>query len=326
MGLLDPQGPSQGSRPALGANRSNGSRAVDLRSVARFLGVRVGFLIVFGAFSATAGCENPPPPAAAGSNEVFPSRGDQGLNQQQIIDDRWASIVLDESQRAEVREILEEASAGPVLPLVPARYGIRFEDTPHAMAIAAPKVEMAIFNSSHEPATASVTYLDSRGRQAVASIRLRKRGPIAQVEYRVPGDDAVRERANQLIDLEDRLGVAMEEAGATISGRSAEAIIRASVRSNHGRVLSSGMEPEQYRFVLLMLDGQKATLTVRREPGPRVLSVHGEAGLFANDQRAESLEGAFRKSLEAWGRSLKPETPDFGSKEAGPQTSSVGQE
>ena len=147
MGLLDPQGPSQGSRPALGANRNNGFRAVDLRSVARFLGVRIGFLIVFGAFSATAGCQNAPPPAAAGSNEVFPSRGDQGLNQQQIIDDRWASIVLDESQRAEVREILEEASAGPVLPLVPARYGIRFEDTPHAMAIAAPKVEMAIFNS-----------------------------------------------------------------------------------------------------------------------------------------------------------------------------------
>ena len=326
MGFLDPQGPSRGSRSDLGARGGVGSVATNSQAATRLLrqclGPWAGCLLMSGVFLVL-GCRNPPPPEAAGSNEVFSSRHDHGLDRQGLIDDRWASIVLDESQRAAVREILQEAAAGPVQPLVPARYGIRFEDAPFAMVIAARKVEMAILETSHEPATSSVTYLDSRGRQAIGSVQLRKRGPIARVEYRVPGDDAARERAKQLIDLEDRLGVAVDlalkKAGPTMSATSAEAILRASVRSNRGRVLSSQVEPEHYRFSLLMLDGQRASLTVRREPGPRVLSVQGEAGLFMDADRVESLELAFRDSLEAWGRTLRPEAPRAESGEIGPR-------
>ena len=164
MALLDLQGPLRGFRAALKAGRWIGSPTGDLWSALGFFGVGVGLLLGF----AASGCRQKPPPAAA-SNEVFTSPSGRMPDRQGVIDDRWASIVLDESQRAEVRAILEEAVVGPVSPPVPARYGIRFEDTPHALTVAAPTVEMAILDSSHEPAKASVTYLDRRGREAIAS-------------------------------------------------------------------------------------------------------------------------------------------------------------
>ena len=320
MGLLDPQGPSRGSAPAPEVGRGIELVARDPRSRGRFHRLGRGWLILAMGVPVT-GCETSPPPTpAAASNEVYDHKAG-------TLDDRWASIVLDESQRAEVRGILRDAVVGPVFPMAPARHGVRFEDSPQAMIIAAPSVEMAILESHHDPEKASVTYLDSRGRRAVATIRLRERGPIASVEYRVPGTDAARERSNQLIDLEDRMQVATTEAGPTISGRSAEAIIRASVRSRGGRVLSSGTEPEQYRFVLLMLDEEQATLTVLREPEPRILSIRAEAGLFENDLRTKELEAAFRRSLEAWGRVPAPEMPASGIvKNPGPDRASVGEE
>lgn len=255
------------------------------------------------------GCEAPPPPAAA-SNEVFGdgivTTRDQGAG----IDDRWASIVLDEDQREEIRLILEESVSGPVEPLVPARDGVRFEDTPRAMITAAPKVEMALLSTEHVPATAFATYRDSRGRQAVASIRIRERGPIAAIDYRVPGSDVARARAGQLIDIQDRLGTAIAQSGPGFDVRSAEAMLRASIRSKRGTLVSSRIEPEQYRMKLLMLDEQEATIVVRRVPPPLVVSVSAEAGMFRNDARAEALARAFDLQLRAWGRMRQPVSVD----------------
>ena len=325
MGLLDPQGPSRAFRTARRAIRSIGTQPGDLRSSSRFFTLRAG-LSVAGIALLVTGCRNEPPMPAAASNEVFAARPGEGPSQREFVDDRWASIVLDEAQRAAVRTILEDAAAGPVDPMVPARYGIRFEDAPRAMVMSAPMVEMAILDAHHDPSTASVTYLDSRGRQATASVRLRKRGPVASVAYRVPGDDVVRERAAQLIDLDDRLSMASRQVGKMITASAAEAIIRASVRSNRGRIVSSGVEPERFRFNLLMLDGQEAVLTVRRQPVPRVLSVEAEAGLFGDDVRTESLERAFLESLRAWGRTTRPEVPYAGDPAPEPPAESVGQE
>ncbi len=274
---------------------------VDPRAVNWFamLSITVGSLLLVA-------CGSSSPPAAV-ANEVFGRGSIDAPDPGAGIDDRWAVIVIDEVQEAEVNRILEEMAAGPVAALVRAPHGIRFEDAPRAMLTAVPRLDMAILNSRRDPATVSAEYFDSRGRRATASILLRERGPIAQVDYRVPGEDVTRSRSLQLLDLERRLQSTAVPVGATLSERSAEAILRSSIRSNRGTMISTGSEPERLRFRLLMLDEQEATVVVRREPEPAMLSMTVEAGLFGSDVEGErAIRKAFVDSLRAWGQVLQP--------------------
>ena len=310
MAIFDLRNRLRALRQPLRMNRGGGGGRIADGPGGWSSGRFLGFLIAAVAPLSSSGCESPPPPAAAASNETFGDGTVRTRNQGGGMDDQWASIVLDDRQRDEVRRILGEVVSGPVSPMIPAPNGIRFEDTPRAALTAAPKVEMAILSTKHDPTTAFATYRDSRGRQAVASVRIRDRGPIAAVEYRVPGDDVKLVRAAQLLDIEDRLGAAGIDARREIGGRSAEAILRASIRSMRGTLVSSRIEPEQYLIRLLMLDEEEATLVVRRAPAPLVVSVSTKAGMFGEPALADALQRAFEGELRAWGRVRKPASLD----------------
>ena len=254
------------------------------------------------------GCGSPPPPPAAASNEMF----DGGVvstdhrDGASPIDDRWASIVLDGEQASAVRSTFRELVPGPVDPLEPAFHGIRFDDVPRAMITAAPRIETAVLRSAFEPARVSASYLDVRGRRATASISLRMRGPVASVDYRVPGDDVAAVRSSQLVDLEKRLVDSTWRSDAELTVDVAEAILRASIRANRGRIDSIDLDPEQYRYTLLMLDEQEMDVVVRREPAPKVLSWSVDVGLFGDRDAATSFGVVFEDALRAWGATPEP--------------------
>lgn len=254
------------------------------------------------------GCGSPPPPPAAASNEMF----DGGVvstdhrDGASPIDDRWASIVLDGEQASAVRSTFRELVPGPVDPLEPALHGIRFDDVPRAMITAAPRIETAVLRSAFEPARVSASYLDVRGRRATASISLRMRGPVASVDYRVPGDDVAAVRSSQLVDLEKRLVDSTWRSDAELTVDGAEAILRASIRANRGRIDSIDLDPEQYRYTLLMLDEQEMDVVVRREPAPKVLSWSVDVGLFGDRDAAKSFGVVFEDALRAWGATPEP--------------------
>lgn len=245
------------------------------------------------------GCASKPPsPPAAASNEVFD--GSVG-GSSPGIDDRWASITLDESQEAEVREAFRDLVHGPVSPLRAAEHGVRFEDVPRAIINAAPKVEMAVLRQAFVPAEVVAEYDDRLGRRATARIVLRSRGPIAEVTYRIPGDEISRSRSRQLIDLNERLAFAASS-DRSIGPESARAILKASLRSQGGEIDRVTFVPDRHRFTLLMLDEQEAQLEVRREPPPRQLSWTASAGLFGDPERSEALGRALEEALRSWGR------------------------
>ena len=254
------------------------------------------------------GCGSPPPPPAAASNEMF----DGGVvstdhrDGASAIDDRWASIVLDGEQESAVRKTFRELVQGPVDSLEPALHGIRFDDVPRAMITAAPRIETAVLRSAFEPARVSASYLDVRGRRATASISLRMRGPVASVDYRVPGDDVAAVRSSQLVDLEARLVDSTWRSDAELTVDGAEAILRASIRANRGRIEAIDLDPEQYRYTLLMLDEQEMDVVVRREPPPKILSWSVDVGLFGDRDAAESFGVAFEDALRAWGATREP--------------------
>ncbi|MEE2973069.1 MAG: hypothetical protein VX672_08085 [Planctomycetota bacterium] len=269
------------------------------------LRIPTGWALITALLLLGAGCASEPPrPPAAASNEVF---DDRIGGRSPVIDDRWASITLDENQRIEVRRTLREGAHGPISPLIPATHGMRFEDVPRAIINAAPKVEMAILRQAFVPAEVAAEYRDRQGRRATARILLRSRGPVAAVSYRISGDEIARSRSRQLIDLNERLAFAARP-DRSLGPESATAILRASLRSQGAGVEQVTFIPDRYRFTLLMLDEQEAELEVRREPPPRQLSWTASAGLFGDPERSAALGRELEETLRAWGR--VPEVDD----------------
>lgn len=267
-----------------------------------------------------AGCASKPPPApAAASNEVFGTGPDSIPRAPEGIEDRWASVVLDDQQRAEVVTLLKETVHGPTSILEQAPHGIRFEDVPRAMINAAPTVEMAILSHSFHPAEVTVNFDDHRGRQASASIVLRMRGPRVSVTYRVPGSDTAQAKSRLLIDVFGRLPGSVGHQHEILTPDSAEEILRAAIRSNHGRVESHSWEPDRYRYTMLMLDELEADIEIRREPAPTILSWNATAGLFGRPEVAARLGDALMVALRAWGKDLEPTlVPEGNPATAGP--------
>ncbi len=266
----------------------------------------IGVRSAWGAFPAIAclvllagGCSSPPRPPAAASNEDF---SDQGMTDgpPRAVDDRWASIVLDEQQRAEVRTILVEAAqdTGDIRPLSPAPHGVRFEDIPQAMLNAAPKVEMAILRSEHLPPTITLDVRDSAGRMATIVVRCRPRGTVVSISYRIPGLDVMGDRGEILAAVNDVI-------------RSCDASSDPEILIDpiaHGlaelgvAIVDREILPERYRYTLLMLDEQEAMIEIRREPSPTVVSWTATAGTFPRPEVARRLGETFMECLRAWGR------------------------
>ena len=190
-----------------------------------------------------AGCGSKPPPVpAAASNEVFGTSPGATPVGPQGIDDRWASVTLDDQQRAQVNASFRDLIHGPTPRLEKAPYGIRFEDVPRAMINAAPRVEMAILSQAFLPAEVTLVFDDHMGREASASFSLRARGALASVEYLVPGVDVAEAKSRLLLDLYRRLAEEIDQNQGKLTPSFAEAILRASVRSKHGRIKSWSME------------------------------------------------------------------------------------
>ena len=248
------------------------------------------------------GCGGTETTSIAGSNEVFgkvdPSnRGVAGE------DDRWASIALDETQRREVRTILGDMVEGPVQPLRPATYGIRFEDGPRAMINAAPRVEMAVLRGGLLPGEVRATFLDRRGRRATATIALRSPGPMASVAYDVPGVDSAADRAELTIDVQQ----AIEISPTDCDRDGAEAILRREIEDAGGVVQGVESIPDRYHYTVLMIDEQEVDIVIRREPPPKIVSWTVTAGIFGDDDRGKDLGRELDRALRAWGRIPEPE-------------------
>lgn len=248
--------------------------------------------------ASSGGCGSTRPPAAA-SNVVL----DAGVEDPVPgVDDRWASIVLDEPRRREVIEILDEAAvgAGGVRPLEPAPHGIRFEDVPRAMADAAARMEMAILHAEHLDRAFDLEFVDRGGRSATATVRWGRRGPSAAIRYRVPGGDADAAQASLLAAVETCL-----ESWRRSDARSMEAWADDVGRTlaEQGAIVSTrSFVPERHRFTLLMLDEAEARIEVRRMPPPQVLDWTAEAGMFPRPELAARLGRTFMEMLREWGR------------------------
>ena len=248
------------------------------------------------------GCGGSETASIAGSNEVFgkidPSnRGVAGE------DDRWASITLDPTQQGEVRTILADMVQGPVEPLRPATYGIRFRDVPRAMITAAPRVEMAVLRGGLLPGEVQVRFLDRRGRPATATIALRPAGPMASVAYDVPGGDSANDRAELTIDVQR----AIEISSTDCDRDGAEAILRREVKAAGGVVQGVESIPDRYHYTVLMIDEQEIEIIIRREPPPKIVSWTVTAGIFGDDDRGNDLGRELDRALRAWGRIPEPE-------------------
>ena len=259
------------------------------------------------------GCSGNPPPAAA-SNENFTA---SGATSAPGMDDRWASIVLDAAQQREVQDALRDAVFGETPPFRAAEFGVRFEDVPRAILIAAPTVEMAVMKQAFTPAMASVNFLDPSGREGVASIDLHRMTAVAKVEYLVPGDDVALLRATLLDSINGLLwsndtffagGTAHRRASAREEEEGVQAvrILEEAVGRSGGTIRDRAFEPERYRIDLLMLDDQPARIVVQRESDPQVLSWKAWAGTFPMPEKAAALGAAFEKSLRAWGQTPMP--------------------
>ncbi len=248
------------------------------------------------ALSSLVGCSGAGRSPAAATNESFDSGGITGP---QDVDDRWASIVLDDDQRSEVRTILAETAEDPgsIRPLVPAPHGVRFEDIPRAILNAAPRVEMAVMRGDHLDPSITLDIRDSAGRAASILVRCRPRGGLATMTYRIPGDDVVEERGEILLAV-NRVLVARDDR--TDPSRFVEPLTHA--LAEHGAtVIDHAILPERYRYTLLMLDEQEAVLELRREPPPTVVSWTATAGTFPRPEIAQRLGETFMECLRAWG-------------------------
>ena len=123
----------------------------------------------------------------------------RGVDGGSEIDDRWASTVLDASQRAEVEGVFRalpgDRTAAKVGPgPTPAPQG-RWTDIPDAAGRAASKAEVAIVSTSFEPAGSS---LDSADRIVFSILTLTSEPGRLEVSR---GDDGSVYRATATIGL-----------------------------------------------------------------------------------------------------------------------------
>jgi hypothetical protein len=265
-------------------------------------------------------CTSPPRSPAAASNEDF-STGNSRDGLPSEVDDRWASIVLDEQQRAEVRTILVEAAQDPgdVRPLVPAAHGVRFEDVPHAMLNAAPMVEMAILRTRHLPPTIQLEVRDAAGRMANVEVLCRPRGTLATISYRIPGLDVMGERGEILAAVN---AVILSPDASSDPNELADPLAHALAELGV-KVLDQTIMPERYRYTLLMLDEQEASIEIRREPPPTAVSWTASAGTFPRPEIAQRLGETLMDRLRAWGEVPRVEPADAASED--PRTASAGE-
>lgn len=266
-----------------------------MKQIARFL--------ASGAFVLAAlGCADSSPKPIAAGNEVFGTapEGGRGIAGE---DDRWAAIALDSRQQKDVQAIFHEMVEGPVAPLRPATYGIRFEDVPRAIINAAPKVEMAVLRGGLLPAEVRVDYVDNLGRGSVAVVKLRTLGPMASVTYDVAGTDVADARAALTIAIQRRL----DAFDPSCDSAQAEKIVRDEIQSARGVIGQVELLPDRYRYTVLMLDEQEVDIVIRREPPPKMVSWTVTAGLFGDDQRGQALGRALDSALRAWGSIPEPE-------------------
>jgi hypothetical protein len=265
-------------------------------------------------------CSSPPRPPAAASNEDF-SSGTARESLSAEVNDRWAAIVLDEQQQAEVRTILVETAQDPgdIQPLVAAAHGVRFEDVPHAMLNAAPMVEMAILRSEHLPPSIDLQVRDAAGRMATVEVRCRPRGTLAMISYRIPGLDVMGDRGQILAAVNE---VVLEPGAPSEPQKLADPLAHALAELGV-TILDQTIMPERYRYTLLMLDEQEATIEIRREPPPIAVSWTATAGTFPRPEIAKRLGETFMDRLRAWGEVPRVEPADAASED--PRTASAGE-
>ncbi len=265
-------------------------------------------------------CSSPPRPPAAASNEDF-SSGTARESLSAEVDDRWAAIVLDEQQQAEVRTILVETAQDPgdIQPLVAAAHGVRFEDVPHAMLNAAPMVEMAILRSEHLPPSIDLQVRDAAGRMATVEVRCRPRGTLAMISYRIPGLDVMGDRGQILAAVNE---VVLEPGAPSEPQKLADPLAHALAELGV-TILDQTIMPERYRYTLLMLDEQEATIEIRREPPPIAVSWTATAGTFPRPEIAKRLGETFMDRLRAWGEVPRVEPADAASDDS--RTASAGE-
>lgn len=304
FGIDTPGGPGQSETRVREGRRHAGRRAGTIARVQarepRIL--RSPTLTVALLAIVSGGCAGPEPPPAASSNEMFPVAS-PFLEGEPELDDRWSSVVLDPAQNAEVRRILADAADGVegLEPLGPAPNGIRFEDVPRAMLNTAPKVEMAILRSEHLDPEIVVDFDDAAGRAAIATIRFGTRGPLASIVHRIPGSDAAPERARIQAAIERLLRAWPIDA---TPGLVVEDVVR--VLADGGAIVSDRtIRPERWRYTLLMLDEQEATIEIRRAPPPTMVEWTATAGIFPRPEIARKLGETFMDCLRAWGREAR---------------------
>ena len=68
------------------------------------------------------------------------------------------------------------------------------------------------------------------------------------------------------------------------------------------------MEPDRYRYTMLMLDELEAVIEIRREPPPAIISLTATAGFFGKPEVADALAEAMMTALREWGQDLEPQS------------------
>ena len=252
-----------------------------------------------------AGCAPKPPNATQNTvftpEEVFGPEGPALVAAEPALNDQLATRVLDEQGRRAVWATLANMARGPVTKLVPAKDGVRFSDVPSAALNAAQSNEMALRSTHHEWFRMSFDHQDQAGRESRLEVVFTPRGPLARISGDDSSEAARLSRAEMhlavnrvLVGLQDRSAASVRDAITTL------------MDERESGPISVEEHPEEYRFEMLMLDGQPARLLVVRRPGPNVYSWNAWAGVFPQPERAESLGTSFDRYMHSWG-----EVPGF---------------
>lgn len=254
-----------------------------------------------------AGCAPKAPNATQNTvftpEEVFGPQGPELVAAQPALNDQLATRILDDEERRAVWAALASMASGPVQKLEPAPDGARFSDVPAAALNAAQSNEMALRSTHHEWFRMTFDHQDQAGRESRLEVVFAPRGPLV----RMSGDDsseAARLSRAEMHLAVNRLLVGLEDRSAT----SVREAITALMHERESGPISIAEHPEEYRFEMLMLDGQPARLLVIRRPAPNVYSWNAWAGVFPLPERAESLGTSFDRYMHRWGE--VPGLPD----------------